>query len=71
MLELQFESNQKASTTLSSSKVPTFTVIVEDGDDVTTSFGAKAKVVEVGTNVEVFFFHVVVVVAEIGNNYVA
>lgn len=71
MQKSKVESNQKASTTFSSSKVPTFTILVEDGDDVTTSFGAKEKVIKVGSSVEELFFHVVVVVVEIGKNYVA
>jgi hypothetical protein len=55
MQKSKVESNQRASTTFSSSKVLTFIIIVEDGDDVTTSFGTKEKVIEVGSNVESYF----------------
>ncbi len=57
-------------TTFSSFVVLTTIVIAEDGDGVAiTSFGTKAKVVEVGSNVEVLFFHVILVIGNFGNNY--
>ncbi len=56
--------------TFSSFKVPTIIVIVEDGDGVAiTSFGTEEKVVKIGNNVEVLFFHVIIVVVEVGNNF--
>jgi hypothetical protein len=45
------------------------TIIAQVGDGVTTSFGVVAKIVEVGSSMEVFFFHVLVVVVEVGNNF--
>lgn len=40
------------------------------GDGVaTTSFGVVAKIVEVDSSMEMFFFHVVVVVVKVGNNF--
>lgn len=51
--------------TFFSFRVPTTIVIVEDGDGVAiTSFGTKARVVEVGSNMEVLFFHVITIVAK-------
>jgi hypothetical protein len=57
-------------TTLSFFRVPTTIVIVEDGDGVAiTSFGTKEKVIKVGNNVEMFFFHVITIVVKVGNNF--
>ncbi len=45
------------------------TIIAQVGDGVVaTSFGIIARIVEVGSSIEVFFFHVVVV-TEVGNNF--
>ncbi len=45
------------------------TIIAQVGDGITIAFGIVAKIVEVGSSMEVFFFHVVVVIVEVGNNF--
>jgi hypothetical protein len=45
------------------------TIIAQVGDGVTIVFRIVAKIVEVGSSMEVLFFHVVVVVVEVGNNF--
>jgi hypothetical protein len=45
-------------------------IIAHVGDGVaTTSFGVVAKIVEVSSSMEMFFFHVIVVVVKVGNNF--
>ncbi len=45
------------------------TIIAQVGDGViATSFGIIARIVEVGSSIEMLFFHVIVV-AEVGNNF--
>jgi len=45
-------------------------IIARVGDGVaTTSFGVVGKIVEVGSSMEMFFFHVIVIVVKVGNNF--